>query len=275
MPDVAPSPAGNGQLGVAKRANLERAVLAALGAVLVGLLGLPLACLIFGATPSELWAGLWHPLAWPALKLSFVTTAASLALSVGLGTPLAWTLATSKHPALRWLESALQLPIVIPPAVAGVALLLAFGRRGPLAAFYPEGWSVTFSTTAVVLAQTFVASPFYLQAATQAFRRIDPHLVIVARSFGATPWTLFFRLALPLSTSSLVAGAAVTWARALGEFGATLMFAGNLPGSTQTLPLAIYTVLEGDLHAAQALSVALVGTGAVVLFALRFGTKSR
>ena len=154
---------------------------------------------------------------------------------------------------------------MVPPAVAGVALLLAFGRRGLLAGWlYPEGWSVTFTTAAVVMAEVFVSAPFFVQAAVSAFRRIDPKLLLVAQTFGATPLRIFFRVALPLAAPGLFAGAAMSWARSLGEFGATLMFAGNLQGRTQTLPLAIYTALESDLATARALSVVLV----VVAFAL-------
>src|SRR5262249_18504498 len=149
----------------------------------------------------------------------------------------------------RAIETVLQLPIVIPPAVAGIALLLAFGRRSLLAALYPGGWSLTFTTTAVVLAQIFVSAPFFVQAALSAFRRIDPNLVLVARSFGAQPLRVFARVWLPLAAPGLLAGAILSWARALGEFGATLMFAGNLEGRTQTLPLAIYTAMEADLRA--------------------------
>ena len=146
-----------------------------------------------------------------------------------------------------------------------VAMLLAFGRRGLLTGWlYPEGWSVTFTTTAVVIAEVFVSAPFFVQAATSAFRRIDTKLIVVARTFGASPLRVFFRVALPLAAPGLVAGGAMSWARSLGEFGATLMFAGNLEGETQTLPLAIYTALESDTRAAQALSVVLV----VVAFAL-------
>jgi molybdate transport system permease protein len=182
-----------------------------------------------------------------------------------LGTPLAWTLARARGRLARAVEASVQLPIVIPPAVAGIAMLLAFGRRGLFSGWlYPDGWSVTFTTTAVVMAEVFVSAPFFVQAATSAFRRVDANLVIVARSFGASPLRVFFRVALPLAAPGIVAGAAMSWARALGEFGATLMFAGNLQGETQTLPLAIYTALESDLRAAQALSIVLV----VVAFAL-------
>jgi molybdate transport system permease protein len=193
-----------------------------------------------------------------------------LALVVTLGTPLSWSLATARGRAARALETVVQLPIVIPPAVAGVALLLAFGRRGLLAGWlYPDGWSVTFTTAAVVMAEVFVSAPFFVQAATSAFRRIDPALIIVARTFGASPLRVFFRIAVPLAAPGLVAGAAMSWARSLGEFGATLMFAGNLEGRTQTLPLAVYTALESDLRAAQALSIVLVVVALVLLLFVR------
>ncbi|WP_437929267.1 ABC transporter permease [Sorangium sp. So ce291] len=247
------------------RLGAERGALAAVGAVLVAFLAVPVLALFATATAADVGQGLRHPLVWPALRLSLVTTSASLFLVVLLGTPLAWTLARARGRLSRALEAAVQLPIVIPPAVAGVAMLLAFGRRGLLAGWlYPEGWSVTFTTTAVVMAEVFVSAPFFVQAAASAFRRIDPRLLVVARTFGATPLRVFFRVALPLSAPGLVAGAAMSWARSLGEFGATLMFAGNLQGETQTLPLAIYTALESDMRAAQALSIVLV----VVAFAL-------
>jgi molybdate transport system permease protein len=233
--------------------------------VLVAFLALPLVALVVTSSFAEFTDGLESPLVWPALRLSLVTTAVSLAIVLAFGTPLAWVLARSKGPFARALETLVQMPIVVPPAVAGVALLFAFGRRGLLAGvLYPEGWSVTFTTTAVIMAEVFVSAPFFVQAASSAFRRVDEKLLIVARTFGATPLRVFFRIALPLAAPGLVAGAAMSWARSLGEFGATLMFAGNLEGETQTLPLAIYTALESDLEAAQALSILLV----VVAFAL-------
>jgi molybdate transport system permease protein len=239
--------------------NWQRAALAALGALLVVFLALPIVALYATATLADVELGLRHPLVWPALKLSVLTTLSTLAIVIVLGTPLAWTLANQRGRIARALETALQLPIVIPPAVAGVAMLLAFGRRGLLSGvLYPKGWSVTFTTTAVVMAEVFVSAPFYVQAASSAFRRIDPQLLVVARTFGASPLSVFLRVALPLAAPGLVAGAAMSWARALGEFGATLMFAGNLEGRTQTLPLAIYTALESDMRAAQALAMLLV-----------------
>lgn len=248
-----------------RRLWAERTSLAAAGGLLVAFLVIPLAALFATTTLSDFGGGLRHPLVGPALRLSVVTTSLSLILVVALGTPLAWSLANAARRKARVIETLLQLPIVIPPAVAGVALLLAFGRRGLLAGvLYPEGWSVTFTTTAVVLAEVFVSAPFFVQAATSAFRRIDPKLILVARTFGASPLRVLFRVAMPLAAPGLLAGAAMSWARALGEFGATLMFAGNLEGKTQTLPLAIYTALESDLRAAQALSIVLV----VIAFSL-------
>ncbi|WP_437318739.1 ABC transporter permease [Sorangium sp. So ce385] len=256
------------------RLRAEQGALAAIGAVLVAFLAVPILALFVTATAADVEQGLRHPLVWPALRLSLVTTAASLALVVVLGTPLAWTLARARGRLARAVETAVQLPIVIPPAVAGVAMLLAFGRRGLLAGWlYPEGWSVTFTTAAVVMAEVFVSAPFFVQAATSAFRRVDPKLVVVARTFGASPLRVFFRVALPLSAPGLVAGAAMSWARSLGEFGATLMFAGNLQGRTQTLPLAIYTALESDLRAAQALSMVLVAVAFALLLFVRAAAR--
>jgi molybdate transport system permease protein len=253
-----------------RRHQLERGVLAVAGGVLAAFMAAPLIGLVAGTSPAEFVAGLRHPLVGPALRLSLLTTCASLGCSVLFGTPLAWCLAHAERRWARAIELLVQLPVVIPPAVAGLALLLAFGRRGLFAPWlYPPGWSVTFTTAAVVLAQVFVSAPFYVQAALSAFRRLDPNVIIVARSFGAGPWRVFSRIALPLAAPGLVAGALLAWARALGEFGATLMFAGNLAGRTQTLPLAIYTAFESDLRAAQALSIVLVGVALALFVGVR------
>ncbi|HEX6272526.1 MAG TPA: ABC transporter permease [Polyangiaceae bacterium] len=233
-------------------------------------LSLPFLGLVATSSFRDFVAGLAHPLVWPALRLSIVTTTVSLAIVVVFGTPLAWLLARRRGRVARAIETAVQLPVVIPPAVAGLALLLSFGRRGLVGTvLYPGDFSVAFTSAAVVIAQVFVSAPFFVQAATSAFRRIDENLVLVARSFGASPLRLFFRLGLPLSAAGLVSGAAMSFARALGEFGATLMFAGNLTGKTQTLPLAIYTALESDVRAAQALSLVLVAVAFVLLVAVR------
>jgi molybdate transport system permease protein len=253
------------------RFRAEQWFLVAVGGLLAAFLLLPLIALFVMTTLPDFATGLGYSLVWPALRLSLLTTLISLGLVLLFGTPLAWVMARAQGRLVRAIETAVQLPIVIPPAVAGVALLLAFGRRGMLTGrLYPESWAAAFSTTAVVVAEVFVSAPFFVQAATSAFRRIDERLIVVARSFGASPLRVFLRLGLPLAAPGLVAGAAMSWARALGEFGATLMFAGNLEGKTQTLPLAIYTALEIDLRAAQAISILLV----IVAFGLLLSVRA-
>jgi molybdate transport system permease protein len=255
---------------VKRRRILERGALVTLGGLLLGFLALPLLALLARTPPRDLWAGLAHPLVGPALRLSLLTTSISLVVVVLLGTPLAWSIACTRGRVGRALEIVAQLPVVIPPAVAGVSLLLAFGRRSLLAGWlYPEGWSVTFTTAAVVLAEVFVSAPFFVQAAVSGFRRVDHRLIVVARTLGASPLRVFIRVAVPLAAPSLIAGAAMSWARALGEFGATLMFAGSLQGETQTLPLAIYAALESDPRAAQALSIVLVTVAFALLLLVR------
>ncbi len=244
----------------------ERALLVGAGAALAAFLALPLLALFATAAPG---AGLGHPLVWPALRLSALTTAVALALVVALGIPLAWTLARSHGRLARAVELVVQLPIVVPPAVAGVALLLAFGRHGLLSFLYPAGFTPTGTAAAVVLAEVFVSAPLFVQSAVAAFRKVDPKLLVVARSFGASPLRVLVRIALPLAAPGLAAGAAMSWARSLGEFGATLMFAGNLEGRTQTLPLAVYAAFESDLGAARALSMVLVVVAFAVLLAAR------
>lgn len=256
------------------RRKLLRGPWRAVGLVLAGamlaFLVVPVVALFVTGSPADWLAGLRHPITVPALLLSLTTTAASLMVLVAFGTPLAWWLARSDARVARLLETVVQLPIVVPPAVAGLALLLAFGRRGLFGPLIERlGLDIAFSTTAVVLAQVFVAAPFYIQAATAAFAGIDENLLVVARTLGARPAAVLFRVALPLARRGLIAGAALAWARALGEFGATLMFAGNLIGKTQTLPLAVYTALESDVRAAQALAVILVVIALVIIIFLR------
>jgi molybdate transport system permease protein len=235
----------------------------ALGGALLAFLALPIVALLATSGPAAWLAGLRDPITLPALLLSLATTAVSLALVVVTGTPLAWWLARTRGRTARAVETLVQLPIVTPPAVAGLALLLAFGRRGLL------GTELAFTPFAVVLAQVFVAAPFYVQAAASAFAAVDDRLLVVARTLGASRTRVLFAVALPLARRGLVAGAALAWARALGEFGATLMFAGNLSGRTQTLPLAVYTALEGNLAASQALAVLLVLVALALLLVVR------
>jgi molybdate transport system permease protein len=256
------------------RAVAARGAIGLLAGALFALLAFPVAALVLTSSPGELLRGLASPIVLPAVGLSLATTAVSLALVVLCGTPLAWSIARGGR---VWsaVEVLTELPAVLPPAVAGVALLLAFGRRGllgpPLAAM---SIGLPFTSAAVVLAQSFVSAPFYLQAAVAAFRRLDPDLILVARTLGASRPRVFLTLAVPIARPALAGGAALAWARALGEFGATLMFAGNMPGRTQTLPLAIYTALESDLHAAQSLSILLVAVALALLVSVRAGRRT-
>ena len=242
-----------------------------LASVSLGLfLLLPVVALFATLSWTDFLAGLSDPLLAPALRLSLLTTTSSLALVVVLGTLLAWRVARNPGRVSRWLEAVAQIPAVIPPAVAGVGLLLAFGRRGLFGAFLDRhGIALAFTTPAVVLAEAFVSAPFFVQAAIAAFRSLDQNLLVVARTLGASPFRTFLRVGLPLAAPGLVAGAAMSWARAVGEFGATMLFAGNLTGRTQTMPLAVYTAMESDLRAAQALSIILVVTAFALLFVLR------
>lgn len=257
-----------------RRLHGEWLALTALGGVLVLMLGLPLVALVVETTPSVLWEGLAKRQVWAALWLSLLTTVCSLGIVVTCGTPLAWVLSQRETNGTRWLETLIALPMVIPPAVSGLALLLAFGRRGVVTELLGISGSLAFTTGAVIAAQTFVSAPFYVQAATSAFRRLDPDLILVARTLGAGPWRQLWFVAMPLASGALFAGAAMSWARALGEFGATLMFAGNLQGVTQTLPLAIYIAAESDMRSAQALSLVLMLVAFGVLYVMRRNTRA-
>ncbi|MGQ0608155.1 MAG: ABC transporter permease [Chloroflexota bacterium] len=201
-----------------------------------------------------------------ALRLSVLTTSASLILTICLGSPLAWLLARRGFPGRRLVEALVDLPIVLPPAVAGLALLLLLGRRGPIGS---TGLEVAFTTAAVILAQTFVAAPFYVRAARGAFATIHRDLEDAARIDGGDEWAVFRRVTLPLAAPVLAGGAILAWARALGEFGATIMFAGNISGVTQTLPLAVYAEFQSSLDASVAAAAILVGAAFAVLFGVR------
>ncbi|MYA63518.1 MAG: molybdate ABC transporter permease subunit, partial [Gemmatimonadetes bacterium] len=237
---------------------------------MLAIVTVPLIALASASSPSDIAAGARHPLFVPALWLSARTTVASLAVIVAAGTPLAWWLARASGRGTRSVELLVDLPVVIPPAVMGIALLQTFGPQGLLGpAMGSLGINLPFTTTAVVAAQVVVSAPFYIQGAAAAFRRVDGDLLIVARTLGQSPAGAFFRIAVPLALPGMVAGAALSWARALGEFGATLFFAGNFPGSTQTMPLAIYTALESDTRVAVALALVLAAASVLLLIPLR------
>jgi molybdate transport system permease protein len=233
---------------------------------LLGLLGLPLLALIARAAEGDFLSNAFSPSALAALRLSLVTSLLSVLITLFFGTPLAYMLARWRFRFKSWLELLIDLPIVLPPSVAGLALLIAFGRRGLFGpVFSLFGISLPFTTVAVVLAQTFVAAPLYVRAARLGFSEVERQLEEAAHVEGASQWQLFREVMLPLTGRHLLNGAILTWTRALGEFGATILFAGNLEGVTQTMPLAIYLGFERDLGMAIALSVLLVGVSVVLL----------
>jgi molybdate transport system permease protein len=206
-----------------------------------------------------------------ALTLTGLTSLISLLIIVAVGTPLALVLSRRRFRGQPLIDTLIDLPMVLPPAVAGLALLMAFGRRGLLGGALDDlGIRVGFTTTAVVLAQVFVASPFYVRAARGAFSRIDATLEESAADLGATPAAVFRTVTVPLALPGLSAGAVLAWARAVGEFGATIMFAGNLPRVTQTMPLAIYSRYEsGDLESALTIALLLLVFSSLVLVSVR------
>ena len=251
-----------------RRGRLPLLVPAALG---VALVALPLLGLLLGTEWTELLRHLSSPLVWPAIRLSLVTTLITLALAVALGTPLAWLLSRAEGRRASWLRALITVPVVLPPVVGGVALLLAYGREGLVGApvFVAFGLRLPFTPTAVVLAQLFVSLPFYVLAVEGAMRSVDGRYDAIAATLGASPTRVFTRVALPLAAPGIAAGAALAWARALGEFGATITFAGNLTGRTQTAPLAVYVALQDDPQAAIALSIAMLVVSIAILGLLR------
>lgn len=244
-----------------------------LGVPMLLLLALPLLALIGAASPTTILAGLGDPAFGEALALSLKTSLVSIGLVVSFGTPLAWTLSRFPPRKVRIVEVLIELPMVLPPAVVGLGLLYAFSRRGLWGQLWGE--SLAFSTAAVVLAQIVIGAPLFIQSATAAFRRVDPELLLVARTLGQGALGSLVRVAWPIAWPGLATGIALAWARAIGEFGATLLFAGNLPGVTQTMPLAIYNALESDLSLALALGVLLAAVGGTVLLFVRLAFGGR
>jgi molybdate transport system permease protein len=206
-----------------------------------------------------------------ALRLSLITATVATLLCVLFGVPLAWLLARTDFPGRRLVRALVTVPLVLPPVVGGVALLLVFGRRGLLGRWLDSAFGVTlpFTTAGVVVAEAFVAMPFLVIAVEGALRGADTRYEEAAATLGAGRWTAFRRVTLPLVAPGVAAGAVLCWARALGEFGATITFAGNFPGRTQTMPLAVYLALEQDLQAAIVLSLVLLVVSVAILVSLR------
>ena len=246
--------------------------LTAVAALVALFLGLPVVTLVARATiDGSLAAALGSRVVLDALTLSLVTTAISLAITVGLGLPFAFVLARRRFRGKGWLEAIVDLPIVLPPSVAGLALLLVLGRRGLLAMPLDFlGVSVPFTTVAVILAQTFVSAPFFIRSARTGIAAVDRDLEDAARVDGASERQLFRSITVPLAGAALAAGLVMSWARSLGEFGATIMFAGNVEGRTQTLPLVVYGEFQGgNLDASIAAAAILVLAAFGVLLAVR------
>ena len=246
---------------------MKRAVsgllVAAAAAIALGFLILPMLAIFLRVPPGRLLHLLTTSIVTDALVVSFKTTAIAQVLILVFGTPLAWLIASRRFRGRGLAITLVELPLVLPPAVAGLGLLAAFGRTGLLKT------SIPFTQTAVVLAVAFVSSPLYIRAAVAAFEGVDPNLVAASRTLGAGPGRTFFRVVLPLARTGLAAGEALAFARGLGEFGATIMFAGSLQGVTQTLPLAIYSAFAIDFDTAIAMGALLVVISAVLLVFLK------
>jgi molybdate transport system permease protein len=232
---------------------------------------LPLIALLTRTSVGQVRDSLSSPDVAQAVALSFSTTLISLVITLLLGTPVALVLAQQHGRLERLIDTLVDLPTVLPPSVAGIALLLAFGRTGVFGAWLNEllGLSIAFTRTAVILAQVFVAAPLYIKGAAIALGSVDNDYKQAAELDGASGWQVFRHVTAPLAWTGLVGGAVMSWARALGEFGATILFAGNLPGVTQTMPLAIYLGFESDLNIAVALSVILMLCSFAALFLAR------
>jgi molybdate transport system permease protein len=228
-------------------------------AILLALFALPLFALFLRSMNEGFFAYAFSEESSKALRLSLITSTVTTIVTILFGTPFAFMLARWKFRMKSWIELFIDLPIVLPPSVAGLVLLIAFGRKGIFGSVLSLlGVSLPFTTAAVVLAQTFVAAPLYVRSARVGFAAVDKQLEEAAHVEGANQWQLFYEVMFPLAGRALLSGAILTWTRALGEFGATILFAGNLEGVTQTMPMAIYLGFERNLGIALALSVVLV-----------------
>ncbi len=242
---------------------------AALG-LLAGFIAVPILGMVIWTVSEDSWSAMASPVALSALWVSLKTTAATMVILILVGTPAAYLLARAKFPGSRAVNTLVELPIVLPPSAAGIALLLAFGRFGLLGEYLSVfGITLSFTTVAVVMSQIFVAAPFYVRQAATGFSEVDRNIEEAAMVDGADRVSAFFRITVPLAFPALVAGAIVAWARALGEFGATIIFAGNFQGVTQTIPLAIYTEFQSNLDAAVALSLLVLGFAFAVILSVR------
>jgi molybdate transport system permease protein len=243
--------------------------LTAVVAIVLAFLVVPILALVLYQPPGRLIDEFGSAVATDAIAVSAKVNAIAMALTLGLGTPFAYVVGRHRFRGRNLLITVIELPLVMPPAVAGIALLVTFGRLGLLGhALSVLGIDIAFTPTAVVMAIVFVAGPFYIRGAIAAFEAVDPTLIDVASTLGAGPLRRMLRVALPLARSGLAAGAALSFARGIGEFGATILFAGSFPGTTETLPLAVYSLFDANLDQAVAIGVLLViVSGAILLTA--------
>jgi molybdate transport system permease protein len=245
--------------------NFRRTILVVLGLPLVALIVMPLFGLLTRSSPDALWGAMLSPAVLQALILTMATTSIVVLCTILAGTPLAILMST-RTKEFHWARTLIDIPAVLPPAVAGIALLSLFGRFGLFGQqLAPYGVFIPFTTAAVILAQLFVAAPLYIRACMIAFDRLDPLLADAARIDGATQWQYWTQVVWPLARHGLQAGIALTSARALGEFGATALFAGNMPGRTRTMALAIYVAADTNPEAATAMSILLLAIALVLL----------
>ncbi len=238
-------------------------------------ISLPVISLFLKTSPEAFINSMENPVVLDALKLSFITSLTTAFIVIVVGTPIAYMNARYKYRGKVIVDTIIDLPVVIPPAVAGIALLMAFGRMGVVGQYLNMvGITVGFTTIAVIMAQTFVAAPFYIRQARTSFEDVDRSVENAARTLGASKLGTFFFITVPIAMNGLISGIILTWARALGEFGATILFAGNFEGRTQTMPLAIYVTMESDLNAAIAISIVLVVISFIVIAAVKLLTRS-
>ncbi len=243
-------------------------------ALLAGFVSLPLLSLVIWTVSERAWGAIASPDALDALFLSARTTAATMAILIFFGTPAAYVLARTEFPGKRFVDALVDVPVVLPPSAAGIALLLAFGKMGLLGEHLRVfGIELAFTTAAVMIAELFVATPFYVRQAITGFGEVDRGIEEAALVDGADQLGAFFRITLPMAFPALLAGAVTAWARALGEFGATIIFAGSFQGVTRTIPLAIFAEFENNFDASVALSVLVLGFAFTIILTVRFLTR--
>ncbi len=265
-----------GTIGISRRTR-EKALKAGLAALLIlamAFIALPVVALFLKSPLDTTLRSLHDPVVLDALRLSLTTSTLTTIIVVIIGTPIAYANARFHYFGKELADSLIDLPVIMPPAVAGIALLMAFGRMGIVGHYLDAfGISIAFTTLAVIIAQVFVSSPFYIRQARTSFEDVDLAFENAARTLGASRVYTFYRVVIPIAVNGLISGAIMAFARSLGEFGATMMFAGNFQGRTQTMPLAIYTAMQGDLDVSLCIAIILVAISFVVIVLVKILTR--